>query len=111
MPVSFVRSSRGYDVLGRRQLHVGKLTLDNSYPTGGYSLTLAILKARNARIIEGVIVSGGNAAAATRKFSWDSVNQKLMAHQTGAALSGVFSETANATDLSAVILDLTIILL
>lgn len=111
MAVSFVRSPRGYDVIGRRQVHVGKLTLDTSYPTGGYLLTTTILKVRNARAIEGVIVSGGNAAAAPRKFSWDSVNQKLMAHQTGAALSGVFSETANAVDLSAVILDLTITLI
>jgi len=111
MAIAFTPSKRGDDVLGRRRLVAGRLTLDNSYPAGGYPVTLATIKAKNARAIEGCMIIGGNPASATRKFSWDSTNNKLMAHQTGAALSGVFSETAGATDLSALTLDALFVVL
>jgi hypothetical protein len=105
MTIAFTASRRADDVLGRRRLVAGKLTLDNSYPTGGYPVTLATIKAKNVRAIEGCLILGGNPAGATRKFTWDSTNNKLMAHQTGAAVNGVFSETPNATDLSTITLD------
>lgn len=105
MAISFTPSKRGDDVLGRRRLVPGKLTLDADYPTGGYPVTLATIKAKNARAIEGCVIIGGNPASATRKFSWDTTNNKLMSHQTGAAVNGVFSETPNLDDLSAVVLD------
>lgn len=104
MAIAFTPSKRGDDVLGRRRLISGKLTLDNPYPAGGMPITLATIKAKNVRAIEGCLILGGNPAGATRKFTWDSTNNKLMAHQTGAALSGVFSETG-AVDLSAITLD------
>lgn len=104
MAVTFTPSKRGDDVLGRRRLVSGKLALDATYVAGGFPISLATIKAKNARAIEGCMIIGGNALSATRKFSWDTGANKLMAHQTGAALSGVFSETG-AVDLTGLTLD------
>lgn len=107
---TFTPSKRGDDVLGRRRFVAGKLTLGPEvYPAGGYPITLATIKAKNARAIEGCLILGGNPAGATRKFTWDSTNNKLMAHQTGSALSGVFLESSG--DLSAITLDVLFVVL
>lgn len=110
MPAVFTKSARGVDTLGRRQFHPGKLALDNSYPTGGYSVTLAGIKARNARAIESCIITGGNPAANPYKFTWDSTNNKVMGAWSGPAINGVLAEIANATNLAAVTLDVIFIL-
>lgn len=109
MAIVFTPSKRGTDTIGRRQFHPGKMALDADYPTGGYAVTLATIKAKNARAIESCIITGGNAAANTRKFQWDSVNNKIMAAQTGLA-STPFVEPVNLEDLSAVVLDCIFIL-
>lgn len=111
MAIAFTPSKRGDDVVGRRRFVPGRLTLDNSYPTGGYPVTLATIKAKNARAIEGCIILGGNPAGNTRKFSYDTTNNKVMAAQTGAAVNAVFIETPNATDLSTITLDVIFVVL
>ena len=108
---TFTTSKRGDDVLGRRRLVAGKLTLDASYPTGGMSVTLATIKAKNARAIEGCLILGGTPTANAFKFHWDSTNNKLMAAWTGPGLSGVLAEIANGTNLSAVTLDVLFVVL
>lgn len=76
-------------VVGDRKEVVQDVTLDNSYPTGGYPLTLSQLGCdlfcHEVRAQQGV---GGNT------FQYDYTNKKLK-------IWAGTSEVANATDLSA----------
>lgn len=67
-------------------------TLDNSYPTGGYSLTPLQLG------VEGVThYIRADATTTGHTFAYDYANKKLLAFSGG-------SQVSNATDLSAVVI-------
>lgn len=99
MAITITKSSRGSDSIGRRRRIVVTLTLDNSYPTGGYAITAAALGAANARTIEGAELLGGNAIGGGLTPIWDYVNGKLMLWRTG-AVNAVGEQVPNATDVS-----------
>ena len=102
MAVTITKSPRGSDSIGRRRHIVVTLTLDNSYPTGGYAITAGQFGASNGRVIEGAALLGGNAAAGGYQPIWDNVNGKLMVWRTG-AVNAVAEQVPNATDLSALV--------
>lgn len=78
-------------VVGNRREVVVDVTLDNSYPTGGYALTPATLGVDLALdYIFALPTTTGHV------FAYDYANKKLMAFSGG-------SQVANATDLSAVV--------
>lgn len=86
------------DVSGNKRLHAGKLTFDNSYPTGGESLTPANI---GLHVIENITII----SASGLTFEYDYTNQKvkafsaLSAHnhtlhfQTAAAANSVTAAT------------------
>lgn len=79
-----------------------EITLDNSYPTGGY--TIAPGDAGLSNIIGAAVI--GVPSGVGYWFLWNSTTGKLQAFEgsTGAASGDAveFVEVANATDLSAV---------
>mgnify|MGYP006321710333 FL=1 len=87
-------------MLGNVKLVFADLTLDNAYPTDGYAISAGAFGARD---IFGVSIIGGNAGAGTYNFAWNESANKLMAFKAGGA-TAAFAETANNTDLSAIIL-------
>ena len=93
MALTRVKVPDSEDVWGKHRVVGQSITLDNSYPTGGYSITARDLGWSE---ITGVIRLGGNAAGAAYHMVYDTVNSKLMAFSGG-------SEVANATDLSAAV--------
>lgn len=70
------------------------ITFDSSYPTGGESLTAAMLGL--ASVLFAVVTPSGGYA-----FEYDYTNSKVIAYRGGAA-SVVLAEETAATDLSAV---------
>lgn len=86
-------ANRNHVVGSRRQVIVD-VTLDSSYPTGGYALTPATLGVDGATdFIQAVATTTGHT------FSYDYVNSKLLAFSGG-------TQVSNATDLSAVVIRL-----
>jgi hypothetical protein len=131
MAITIAKNKRGPEVHGSRKIVYADLTLDNSYPTGGYALTAAQFAARKIEFVE---VVGGNAAAGRLLFHWDSTNKKLIAlYPTGGAaaspaaladpaitaggtgqnpvIPGRGKEVANATDLSTITVSVRVTLL
>lgn len=82
------------------------LTGDNSYPTGGYPSFKAFVEQKLGRGLESIVsVSGiGIGGGAGFHTSYDGANDKLLVHAGATAL-----QVANATDLSAVAFNLTIV--
>lgn len=81
-------------VIGNRRQVVVDVTLDNSYPTGGYALSLATLG------VDGVtdyVIATSTSTGHT--FSYNYSTSKLM------AFNGT-TQIANTTDLSAVVVRL-----
>lgn len=80
-------------IIRNKRFVVATVTFDNSYPTGGEPLAASALGLAS---IDFLSLSGTNA----NTFVWDRANNKIKAfvRTTGA-------EVANATDLSAVVLD------
>lgn len=92
LTLSKVRST----IIGNMRLKIYDVTFDNSYPTGGESLTPADLGLNH---IEAIIAEGG-----AYNFGYDYTNEKLKAFygNNDAASDGPLVEVANATDLSSV---------
>lgn len=80
------------DLWGNTKVVYGDHVMPASYAAGGDPSDPGL------RIIESVEIDGGIEG---RLYVYDFTNKKIKALQTGAALSGVFSETG-AVDLSAV---------
>lgn len=64
------------DYWGKQRVVSQDITLDTSYPTGGYSLAASALGWSEIR---GVVVQGGNAASIGYSFVYDTTNKKLLA--------------------------------
>lgn len=84
------------------KVRVVRVTFDNSYPTGGEAVTPSQLGFKNVHnIIPGVSTNG-------YVVTYDKANAKLKVFRGGAAVSTPFAEVPNATDLSTVVVDLTV---
>lgn len=103
---------------GSVPVRFANLTLDNSYPAGGYVLTGQEFGGASTgggfasnNGIRGVIVLGQNTAGAGGYvFEYNSQTGKLQAFWTGAVISTALGEVTAATDLSAVVLNLLVLL-
>jgi hypothetical protein len=72
---------------GSRRRWNGVLTLDNSYPTGGYTLPASLFKLDQVEAVLVMSTLGGKPAA------WNSTTSKLQ------VFSAVGTEVSNGTDL------------
>ena len=102
-------AGRGEDVWGRRRVHLFRVTLDSSYPTGGETLGLSALgvqdKSNAAYFIQQrAPLTGGYT------YVYDRANDKLIVFvEEAVAAGGPLVEAAAATDLSAVIVDILVV--
>jgi hypothetical protein len=80
-------------ILRHKRFVVATITFDSSYPTGGEALAASAL---GLGVIDFLTISGTSA----NTFAWDRANNKIKAF---VRTTGV--EVANATDLSAVVVD------
>lgn len=82
-------------VAGNKKIRVRDITLDSSYPTGGYSLLPSDFGLKKIEHIQNnvAVASGGGATA--RTVAYDYTNQKLQVYTTASA------EALNASDQSA----------
>lgn len=87
-----------------RFLHRFNVVLDNSYPTGGYLLGLQARIGAGKTIAKvdciGITTSTGNSH--TTHYHYNRLTDKLM------SLTEALAETANATDLSTVTVEVTV---
>lgn len=77
----------------------GTITLDNSYPTGGYALA-GILKDTDTGAESVEWIRQLKVELPGYEGRWDRQNQKLLLYQQSAA-TGALTQVPNATDLSA----------
>lgn len=73
------------------------VTLDASYPAGGYAITATQFG------FKGIWMVNPNPVVAGYAFQWDVTNGKLKAYWTGAAVSAVLAEVTATTNLSTVV--------
>src|SRR5579872_5897776 len=78
------------------------ITLDNSYPTGGYSITPSLLGFSQVRAVIVNSHTGGYV------YEYDIVNQKLKAYRQTAA-TGALVEVPNTTSLTGIIVHIFVI--
>lgn len=101
---------RGDDVWGMQRVHTLRITFDNSYPTGGEVLgltSLGVANRQNARYF----MQQRAPLTLGYHFVYDRANDKLVVFWYNGAAAGAeaFPEVANATDLSAVVVDMLVI--
>ena len=90
MAITKVRVPDSEDVFGSQRVVSYDITLDTSYPTGGYSFTAATLAWTE---LKGAVVLGGNSASGAYKLHYDTVNKKLMVfRQAGHTPAGTNSQ-------------------
>lgn len=75
-----------------QHLICGSVTLDSSYPTGGYGFDPSGVSA-----ITHLVAAGGPVS-----LKWDRANQKLMAFVSNGASPALLNEAPNTTNLSTV---------
>ena len=97
MAISAVHVQGTRNAEGRYWSTIVDITLDSSYPTGGYSIQPKDVGM--GLTIFGMEVIGGNATANGRKAHWDTANGKLMLAQDAGA-AGAMAEVPNATNVS-----------
>lgn len=100
-------SRRSDDIWGSKRVHFFQVTLDNSYATGGKAADFrpyGVQDDANIRVFFGqrAPVNAGY------DFVYDRTNRKIVVFG-GAAAGSAQAEIANATDLSAVVVDILVI--
>src|SRR5579872_3180240 len=85
--------------IGARYQVVTPITVDTSYPTGGWALTPAQLGLPLGLVDRVEVDYNGKTAAGAATLVYDPTNQKLMAFG-GAASGSAQAEITNATNLS-----------
>lgn len=100
---------RANDVIGARRVTRVRVTLDTSYPTGGYSFDpkSAVNGGHNGAVSIVKLFPRwvtGATGSTTRRFEYDYTNKKIIGFVTS---TGV--EIGNAVDVSGVVLDVEVI--
>lgn len=98
-PEQFIRFGRGNVVA-----FACKVTFDNSYPTGGEAIAASDFGLSTIAFVAVNAQSG----VVTKFVRWDSANSKLLIYIEDGT-SGISAEAANASDQSAVTVDLLVI--
>lgn len=103
-----VGQGREDDVFGRRRVRMLRITMSNSYATGGEVLgllSLGVKDPQNAQYFfqQRAPLTGGYECV------YDRVNDKLLVFWDGAGPAAAAPQVTNATDLSAVIFDCFVI--
>jgi hypothetical protein len=95
--------------VSNKRLRVVDVTLDNSYPTGGYAITPAQLgfKVRIETVFDATAKNAAGTSAVPCR--WDPANQKLQCYRYDGASAGkaFLEEVVNAVDLSTFTVRLT----
>jgi hypothetical protein len=78
------------------------ITLDNSYPSGGWPVTAQSLGFGVGGDIYGVIILNQNATG--RHLDWDQVNKKIMCRDASGAANAATPEITTATQMNTVVL-------
>jgi len=111
MSVSITRLLDNSDVEGATPTVVAQVTLDNSYPAGGYGSALGFsAQALGLRLILGFEVIGVNTAAIAADYIWNTQTQKLQVLGTTAGVAGALpnQDLTPAVNLSTFIVTLKI---
>lgn len=88
------------DVWGTKRVHIADITFDNSYPSGGESLTAADLGFANtldAVFCEGLAAKADETLAVGVKYDYTA--SKLVAYETAAAAEGPLAQVDNTESL------------
>jgi len=93
----------GYSIVDRGAagdlfFRVVDITMDNSYPSGGWAVTPLALGFGSNGVIFGVIPLGG--AKAGRLLEWDQVNLKLMVRDASGAANAATPEITTVTQMN-----------
>jgi hypothetical protein len=101
MAITVTPLGDGVDVLGRRRVLYADITLDASYPTGGYALSAAPFGLKG---IIGMQVLGGNTASGPYEafYNTQTGNLQVFYSPGGTSPPAGFVEVPNGTNLSAV---------
>lgn len=91
------------DIYGSTPAAVYDVTLDNSYPAGGYVVTAAQFGFRG---LAGLKIIGINTAGVVNNYAWNSQTGKLMVLRTTAGVAGTApnQDATPAADFSTVVL-------
>ena len=95
MALTIAKVTGADHVEGNKRVKVRTITLDSSYPTGGYSLVPADVGLRRIETVQGSLAPATSGGATAREVSYDFTNQKLQVYTTGSA------EAASTSDQSA----------
>jgi hypothetical protein len=95
MALSIAKVAGADHVEGNKKVKVRTITFDNSYPTGGESLTPNDVGLKTIDTVQGGVAPATSGGATARTVAYDHTNQKLLVYTTASA------EAANASDQSA----------
>ena len=90
MALSYAKVRDGESRVGRRKHQYWDITGDNSYPTGGYTISAAKV---GLKTIQGIEVIRANTAAVATSARWNSTTGKLMLYNGS-------TQVSNATNVS-----------
>jgi len=99
MALTFTEKTQG--VFGDMRYWLGTVAFDSSYPTGGESVTAAMV-AGMAVEVQGVLVDSGSALVAQKRVSWDPSTAKLVIYIEDGT-SGKEAEAGSTSDQSGMV--------
>jgi hypothetical protein len=103
MALTITKVTNGDYVVGNKKVRTRDITFDNSYATGGMSLTAANVGLRNIVAMATDAGAKNSAGTSVVPVRYDYTNSKLQAYRYDGASAGkaFLEEVANAVDLSA----------
>ena len=109
MAASISAPYSGLDYWNRHKANIVQVTLDNSYPTGGYAFEPKATQGGVSDVVAVFISVRAGVAADGRVYQYDPTNKKIKAFEDGATVAGALDEVVAATDLSTVVLNVLVI--
>ncbi len=111
MAITITAVTGASGVAGNKRTRVYDVTLDNSYPTGGYSITPAQVGLKKIEFVDAGGGAKNSAGTSLVPVRFDYTNSKLQAYRYDGASAGkaFLEEVSNAVDLSAFSVRLTFI--
>lgn len=91
-------------VQGNQQVKTVQMFFDTSYPTGGYTLTPAMLGLSKVTFATPALAIGFATNTLAFAVIWNNVTNKVQVYWTGGTVGTAFAEVTAATNLTAAIL-------